>query len=123
MRIPDTPDIRHFVDLLDERLRHETVSYRRSALPRRLSSFLARMRTLLKPLAQTGALALTAVLIIVAFSVAPSPNPGPVPRPSDPLAAPETIVTPSRDVHFADALPPGDVLAMRDGVTPGEASE
>lgn len=113
MRTPEPPKITRFVETLDHRLRLETLAYRRSFLPPLVVDLFRKLRVLAKPLAQSGAMALTALVIIVGISATPAARLGtPVATGSAPLAAPDHAVVDS-DVSFFDYLPPGDLQAIR----------
>lgn len=114
MRTPPSPKIDRFVETLDERLRLETLAYRRAFLPPRLVDLVRKLKVLAKPLAQSGAMALTALVIIVAISATPAARLGsPVVPDSAPLAAPDRGVLVESDISFFDYLPPGDLQAIR----------
>ena len=114
MRTPPAPKIDRFVETLDERLRLETLAYRRAFLPPLLVDLVRKLKVLAKPLAQSGAMALTALVIIVAISATPAARLGnPVVPDSAPLAAPDRGALVESDISFFDYLPPGDLQAIR----------
>lgn len=114
MRIPEHPKIDRFVETLDHRLRLETLAYRRAFLPPRLIDLFKKLRVLAKPLAQSGAMALTALVIIVAISATPAARLGtPAAPASSPLAAPNHDAVVESDISFFDHLPQGDLQAIR----------
>jgi hypothetical protein len=114
MRTPQSPNIDRFVETLDERLRLETLAYRRAYLPPRLVDLVRKLKVLAKPLAQSGAMALTALVIIVAISATPAARLGsPVVPDSAPLAAPDRGTVVDSDISFFDYLPPSDLQAIR----------
>lgn len=115
MRRPEHPMIDRYADALDERLRAAAVAHRRQIPPRWLTTLLRRLRALGKPLAQSGAMALTALVVIVAISATPAARSGDLVTPwSTPLAAPDQDEVIESDLSFVDYLPPGDFLAIRD---------
>jgi hypothetical protein len=123
-RTPEPPKIDRFVETLDERLRLETLAYRRTFLPPKLVDVIRKLKVLAKPIAQSGAMALTALVIIVAISATPAARLGtPVAPGSTPLAAPDRTAIVNSDSSFLDSLPPGDIQAIRDtdnlDITPG----
>jgi hypothetical protein len=117
MRRPDPPKIDRFVETLDRRLRLETLAYRRAYLPPSIMNLFRKLKVLAKPLAQSGAMALTALVIIVAISAAPAARLGvPVSSGTAPLAAPSPAALGDSDVNYLgylDYLPAGDLLAIR----------
>lgn len=114
MRTPEHPKIDRFIETLDHRLRLETLAHRRAFLPPLLIDLFRKLRVLAKPLAQSGAMALTALVIIVAISATPAARLGaPVAPGSTPLAAPDHQAVVESDVSFFDYLPPGDLQAIR----------
>ncbi len=115
MRQPDHPSIDRFVDSLDARLRAEAKAHKRAIPPRFISTLSRRLKALAKPLAQSGAMALTALVVILAISATPAARSGDlvVPR-STPLAAPNPQALVESDLEFIDYLPPGDTLAIRE---------
>ncbi len=114
MRTAPPPKIDRFVETLDERLRLETLAYRRAFLPPRLADVFRRLKVLAKPLAQSGAMALTALVVIVAISATPAARLGnPVAPDSSPLAAPNQNAVVDSDISFFDYLPSGDLQAIR----------
>jgi hypothetical protein len=114
MRIPEHPKIDRFVETLDHRLRLEALVYRRAFLPRRLIDLFKKLRVLAKPLAQSGAMALTALVIIVAISATPAARLGtPAAPAASPLAAPDHNAVVDSDFSFFDFLPPDDLQAIR----------
>jgi hypothetical protein len=113
-RIPEHPKIDRFVETLDHRLRLEALVYRRAFLPRRLIDLFKKLRVLAKPLAQSGAMALTALVIIVAISATPAARLGtPAAPAASPLAAPDHNAVVDSDFSFFDFLPPDDLQAIR----------
>jgi hypothetical protein len=114
MRRPDPPKIDRFVETLDRRLRLETLAYRRAYLPPSILNLFRKLKVLAKPLAQSGAMALTALVIIVAISATPAARLGvPVSSGTTPLAAPSPAALVDSDVNYLDYLPAGDLLAIR----------
>lgn len=114
MRIPEHPKIDRFVETLDHRLRLEALVYRRAFLPPRLIDLFKRLRVLAKPLAQSGAMALTALVIIVAISATPAARLGtPAAPAASPLAAPDHNAVVDSDFSLFDFLPPDDLQAIR----------
>lgn len=114
MRTPKTPKIDRFIETLDHRLRLETIAFRRTFLPPLLVDFVRKLKVLAKPLAQSGAMALTALVIIVAISATPAARLGtPLSPGSAPLAAPDHNAVVQSDISLFDYLPPGDVQAIR----------
>ncbi|MEX1037420.1 MAG: hypothetical protein WDZ96_01030 [Acidimicrobiia bacterium] len=114
MRRPEPPNIDRFVETLDHRLRLETLAYRRSYPPPRLVDLFRKLKVLAKPLAQSGAMALTALVVIVAISATPAARLSvPVTSGSTPLAAPDHTAVEQSDINFFDYLPPGDLQAIR----------
>ncbi|CAN5822624.1 hypothetical protein BH23ACT4_BH23ACT4_11360 [soil metagenome] len=113
MSTPPSPKIDRFVDTLDERLRLETLAYRRAFLSPRLFNVFRKLKVLAKPLAQSGALALTALVVIVAISATPAARLGNPVVPDSPLAAPNQNAVVDSDISFFDYLPPGDFQAIR----------
>ncbi len=113
-RTPEPPKIERFVETLDHRLRLETLAYRRAFLPPQLVDVLRRLKVLAKPIAQSGALALTALVIIVAISATPAARLGsPLAPGSSPLAAPDHHAIVDSDISLFDYLPAVDVQAIR----------
>lgn len=114
MKTPEHPKIDRFVRTLDHRLRLETLAYRRTFLPPRLIDLFKKLRVLAKPLAQSGAMALTALVIILTISATPAARFGtPATPTSSALAAPDHDAVVDSDVSFFDYLPPGDLQAIR----------
>ncbi|MEX1093534.1 MAG: hypothetical protein WEF28_10310 [Acidimicrobiia bacterium] len=125
-RTPEPPKIDRFVETLDHRLRLETLAYRRAFLPPQLVDLIRKLRVLAKPIAQSGAMALTALVIIVAISATPAARLGtPLTPGSAPLAAPDHEAIVNSDISLFDYLPPGDVQAIRVAdnldITPGDS--
>jgi hypothetical protein len=114
MRIPEHPKIDRFVETLDQRLRHEALVYSRAFLPPRLIDLFNKLRVLAKPLAQSGAMALTALVVIVAISATPAARLGtPAAPAASPLAAPDHNAVVDSDLSLFDFLPPDDLQAIR----------
>jgi hypothetical protein len=114
MQRPEPPKIDRFVETLDSRLRLETLAYRRAYLPPSIRNLFAKLKVLAKPLAQSGAMALTALVIIVAISATPAARLGvPISSGTTPLAAPSQTNLVDSDVNYLDYLPAGDLLAIR----------
>ena len=114
MQRPELPKIDRFVETLDRRLRLETLAYRRAYLPPSIRNLFAKLKVLAKPLAQSGAMALTALVIIVAISATPAARLGvPISSGTTPLAAPSQTTLVDSDVNYLDYLPAGDLLAIR----------
>jgi hypothetical protein len=114
MRRPEPPKIDRFIETLDRRLRLETLAYRRAYLPPSILNVFRKLKLLAKPLAQSGAMALTALVIIVAISATPAARLGvPVSSGTTPLAAPSPAALTDSNVSYLDYLPAGDLLAFR----------
>lgn len=114
VRTPEPPRIDRFVETLDQRLRLETLAHRRAFLPPRMVDLFKKLKVLAKPLAQSGAMALTALVVIVAISAAPAARIGtPVASGPAPLAAPDHDAVVASDITLFDYLPPGDLQAIR----------
>lgn len=125
-RTPEAPKIERFVETLDERLRLETLAYSRAFLPPKLVDVIRKLKVLAKPIAQSGAMALTALVIIVAISATPAARLGsPVASGSTPLAGPDHSAIVDSHRSLLDYLPPGDIQAIRDAdnpdITPGSS--
>lgn len=125
-RTPEPPKIDRFVETLDHRLRLETLAYRRAFLPPQLVDLLRKLRVLAKPIAQSGAMALTALVIIVAISATPAARLGtPAAPAASPLAAPDHDAVVDSDFSFVDYLPADDLQAIRVAdnldITPGDS--
>ena len=115
MRIPEIPEIDRFKDTLEERLRLEVLSYRRAALPRVVFVVFGKLKALAKPLAQSGAMALTALAVIVAISATPAARSGDLVTPAaTPLAAPSSQQLIESDSQFVDFLPADDTIAIQE---------
>ncbi len=113
MRRPAPIDIHHFVDLLDDQLRNEVALIERRALPTVFHRFARLLRTALRPLLQSGAMALTSIAVIVAVGVAPATVSDPAP-PESLLAIPgidRSVVVDSGST-ILDRLPPDEFLAV-----------
>lgn len=125
-RTPEPPKIDKFVETLDHRLRLETLAYRRAFLPPQLVDLLRKLKVLAKPIAQSGAMALTALVLIVAISATPAARLGtPATPASTPLAAPNHDAIIKSDISLLDSLSPGDIQAIRVAdnldITPGDS--
>lgn len=115
MRRPEMPPIDRYVEAVDERLRAEIRVHRRSIPPPWLISLFRHLKGLAKPLAQSGAMALTALVVIVAISATPAARSGDLVAPrTGPLAAPNEAALVESDLSFRDYLPAGDTLAIQE---------
>lgn len=113
MRRPEIPNIDRFINRLDERLRLEAVHISRAVPPWGVTSLLHKMRKLIKPLAQSGAMAMTALAVIIAIGATPAATTGDLATPrSTPLAAPNETALVQSDRNFIDYLPADDILAL-----------
>jgi hypothetical protein len=111
MRRPAHPEIDRFADTLDKRLRLEARAHRRSIPPPFVMDFFRRLKALAKPLAQSGAMALTALVVIVAISATPAARNGDLVTPrSTPLAAPSPVELIESNFSYLDYLPASDLL-------------
>lgn len=114
MRIPEVPSMEHFKSTLDTRLRIEVSRQRRAIFPSFATSLVHHLRMLIKPLLQSGAMAMTAIVVIIAISATPAATTGDNEIPSAaPLAAPDVRTLVESDSTFRDFLPADDVLAVQ----------
>jgi len=114
MRVPELPQLEQFKRTLDSRLRAEAAKQTRVVFPRRILAVSRRLRALIKPLLQSGAMAMTAIVIIIAISAAPAATTGDLEIPlASPLAAPNVQALTNSDAEFFDLLPADDVLAVQ----------
>lgn len=110
MRRPGPIDIESFVLALDRQLCEEVVRVERRSLPGVFHRLARTLRSVLQPILQSGAMALTSLAVIVAVGVAPATirDPGPV---DAPLAAPTARLVVVTDEQLQDRLPPDESLA------------
>lgn len=114
MRRPDMPGIDHFLDALDVRLRTEVAATTRAIPPRRLYVLLHTLRRIGRPIAQSGAMALTGIAVIIAIGATPAANSGDLPGfLRTPVAVPSETALVESDSRFADRLPADAVLAVQ----------
>ncbi len=119
MRRPEMPDLDHFINALDRRLRTEVVAARRAVPPRGLYALLNTLRKLAKPLAQSGAMALTGLAVIVAIGATPAARTSDLVHPiSAPLASPNDQALIESDMAFVYYLPEDDILAVQEADNP-----
>lgn len=112
---PDIPKTDRYIQVLDSRLRAEVATQRRIMMPRVLSVILHRLRALVKPLLQSGAMALTGIAVIIAISATPAANIGDGAGPLvGPLAAPNPDALVASDNQFIVGLPKNNVLAVQE---------
>lgn len=113
MRRPEMPDIDRYLDTVDQRLRAETQAHRRAIPPYWMPAVARLLRALAKPLAQSGAMAITALAIILAMSATPSARPLQSQAPSSaPLASPSQIAVFDGDGGLRAFLNPDEVMAV-----------
>lgn len=110
VRRPTEIRLDRFVDRLDERLRDEAVKTRRARLPVGLHAMLRAVKVRALAVLQGGALALTALAVIVAVGVVPAMRPDGSTATNGPLAAPsltgESLTVMKGEFHaLAAALP------------------
>lgn len=114
MRKPELPELDRFKANLDSRLRDEVGNQQRFILPGTLFRLGRYLRALVKPLLQSGAMALTAIAVIIAISATPAATIGDLVVPAEtPLAAPDVAAVDASDHQFVDFLPQDDVLALQ----------
>ena len=88
VRRPSEIRLDRFVDNLDARLRAEAVKTRRIRLPARVNVMLRALKVRALAVLQGGALALTALAVIVAVGIVPAVRPNGAAVSTGPLAAP-----------------------------------
>lgn len=117
MRVPAAPQLEHFKATLDTRLRFEVAQQKRAIFPAALTALTHRLKMLVKPLLQSGAMAMTAIVIIIGISATPAAITGDLDIPmAAPLSAPDARVLIESGASFLD-VPADDVLAIpRDGI-------
>jgi len=114
MRIPEVPPMEHFKSTLDARLRVEITRQRRAIFPAAVRGLVHHLRSLIKPLLQSGALAMTAIVVIIAISATPAATTGDNETPrAAPLATPDVRSLVDSDSTFRDYLPADDILAVQ----------
>lgn len=119
MRRPELPDIDRFINALDMRLRTEVSGTRRSIPPRFVYNLAHIVKKLAKPLAQSGAMALTGLAVIIAVGATPAARIGDLANPlATPLAAPNQTALIESDSAFLDYLPEDDILAVQEADIP-----
>ncbi|HEY5890019.1 MAG TPA: hypothetical protein VIW94_04895 [Acidimicrobiia bacterium] len=114
MHTPEVPPMEHFKLTLDARLRIEVARQKRAIFPSAVTGLVHHLRSLIKPLLQSGAMAMTAIVVIIAISATPAATTGDneIPR-AAPLAAPDVRTLVDSDSTFRDFLPADDVLAVQ----------
>lgn len=111
MRRPGPIAIEGYIDRLDLRIRDEAGRNRHASLPSPAHMAARRLRALLRPLLQSGAMVLTSLAVIVAVGVAPGTLPtathdnSSVAAPADPSSF---IYEPN---GFLDRIPDDEFLA------------
>jgi hypothetical protein len=114
MRKPEVPDLDRYKERLDARLREEVGKQNRVVFPGAFFKLGRYMKALVKPLVQSGAMAMTAIAVIIAISATPAATVGDLVVPSEtPLAAPDVDDLEASDSQFVDYLPAEDVLALQ----------
>jgi hypothetical protein len=114
MRRPSTIEIPEFTRDLDILLRNQVPEQRRAILPTGVQTFARRLSVLVKPLLQSGAMALTALAVIIAVSAVPAATTGLSTPTAGPLAAPNPYALIESDSNFVDYLPNDDLLAIQE---------
>ena len=113
MRRPGRINVDDFVSALDVRLRAEVGRTRRWAIPDSLKHPLRALRTVAKPMIQSGSMVLTALAVIIAVGVAPATLSTPTEL-AAPLAAPSVSADLSvESVEFITLLPAEEFLAVQ----------
>ncbi len=102
-RRPQDINLERYIDTLDQRLRGEVTRVRRFVLPSGMRRFLRAVKIRALAVVQGGALAMTAIAVIVAVGIAPSMKDGVDQSETSILAAP-TLKTESIAVHKEDAI-------------------
>jgi hypothetical protein len=96
----------YFKATLDARLRLEVAEQKRAIFPLSLKILTHRLKMLAKPLLQSGAMAMTAIVIIIAISATPAATTGDLDIPiAAPLSAPDVRTLTESDASFHDQLP------------------
>jgi hypothetical protein len=109
MRRPGEIDIGTFVTALERQLRDEMRRLERRSLPRAFHRLARILRSVLKPVLQSGAMVLTSLAVIVAVGVAPATTTPPQPVDA-PLAAPSPQHVLVTSDQLLDRLPPEEFL-------------
>jgi hypothetical protein len=102
MRRPGTIQIDAFIASLEVQLREEVRRQARRILPTRWHRGVRALKTLVRPLLQTGAMVLTSVAVIVAVGVAPASLPG-----APPVDTRLAVPTPRADFIVSDVAVSG----------------
>jgi hypothetical protein len=114
MRKPEVPELDRYKSQLESRLLAEIAIQRRVIFPDMFTSIARHLKALVKPLVQSGAMAMTAIAVIIAVSATPAANLGDLVVPAEtPLAAPSADELQASDSQIVDYLPPEDVFAMQ----------
>lgn len=105
-RRPDHINLDRYVETLDERLRGEVGRIRRAILPDRVNRLIRAIKVRAFAIVQAGALALTAMAVIVAVGIAPTLTSETVPEESALVAAPavrteSVVLLKAGDFEFA----------------------
>ncbi len=117
MRRPGPINIGAYVAALDLQLREEVSRVERWTLPDGFHRLARALKTVLRPILQSGAVVLTSVAVIVAVGAAPASMRTPSPA-DTPLATPtEPRFAVSEEFQLRDSLPPDEFLAVADKVT------
>ena len=113
MRQPAAINVDDFVAALDARLRAEVGHTRRWAIPESLRHPVHALRTLARPMIQSGSMVLTALAVIIAVGATPAT----VSRTTEfttPLAAPTVSAEAAEEsVAFITLLPAEEFLAVQ----------
>lgn len=115
MRRPDIPNLDHFYYVLENRLQTEVVAAKRFLLPKRLNALFIGLRKLAKPIAQSAAMALTGLAVIIAVGATPAATKGDLARPlTSPISAPSETEIVESDQAFLHRLSKEETLAVQE---------